>query len=292
MAEATSSLRWGVERRLEFIEFRLFWEGWINRGDLTRFFGVSVPQASRDLSQYQELAPGNMEYDKSEKRYRASSTFSPRFLSPDSNHFLARLQAAADQGTSPVETWLSSPPDLDLMPIPHRRVEPGVLRTLLRAVRERRAVAILYQSMNPHRAEPVMRGISPHAFASDGHRWHVRAFCHIDRKFKDFLLSRCLECRVTGAAEAEPVEDAHWNEVVKLRLKPNPRLSKSQRKVIATDYHMDNDELLIPVRKALLYYFQKRLRLDVAKALENPQETPVVIANKAVFEKALEETKA
>ena len=69
MAEATSSLRWGVERRLEFIEFRLFWEGWINRGDLTRFFGVSVPQASKDLSQYQELAPGNMEYDKSERRY-------------------------------------------------------------------------------------------------------------------------------------------------------------------------------------------------------------------------------
>ena len=85
---------------------------------------------------------------------------------------------------------------------------------------------------------------------------------------------------------------SNWNEVVELWLKPNPRLSKSQQRVIATDYHMDNDELLIPVRKALLYYFQKRLRLDVAKALENPQETPVVIANKAVFEKALEETKA
>jgi hypothetical protein len=23
-----SELRWGVEQRLEFIEFRLFWEGW------------------------------------------------------------------------------------------------------------------------------------------------------------------------------------------------------------------------------------------------------------------------
>ena len=61
---------------------------------------------------------------------------------------------------------------------------------------------------------------------------------------------------MVGAAKAEPVEDTHWNEVVKLRLKPNPKLSKSQRKVIATDYRMDNDELIIPVRKALLYYFQ------------------------------------
>ena len=24
-------MRWGVEKRLEFIEFRLFWEGGINR---------------------------------------------------------------------------------------------------------------------------------------------------------------------------------------------------------------------------------------------------------------------
>lgn len=25
-----ADLRWGVERRLEFIEFRLFWEGQVN----------------------------------------------------------------------------------------------------------------------------------------------------------------------------------------------------------------------------------------------------------------------
>ena len=40
-------LKWGVERRLEFIEFRLFWEGGVNRADLIEMFGVSVPQASK-----------------------------------------------------------------------------------------------------------------------------------------------------------------------------------------------------------------------------------------------------
>ena len=39
-------MRWGVEKRLEFIEFRLFWEGGINRADIMERFGVSVPQAS------------------------------------------------------------------------------------------------------------------------------------------------------------------------------------------------------------------------------------------------------
>ena len=44
------AIRWGVEQRLEFIEFRLFWEGGINRGDIIEIFGVSVPQASKDLT--------------------------------------------------------------------------------------------------------------------------------------------------------------------------------------------------------------------------------------------------
>lgn len=31
MAESLPVLKWGVERRLEFIEFRLFWEGGVNQ---------------------------------------------------------------------------------------------------------------------------------------------------------------------------------------------------------------------------------------------------------------------
>lgn len=60
-----SELRWGVEQRLEFIEFRLFWEGHVNRSDLMDQFGVSVNQASTDLNRYIGFAPDNMVYDKS-----------------------------------------------------------------------------------------------------------------------------------------------------------------------------------------------------------------------------------
>lgn len=73
-------MRWGVEKRLEFIEFRLFWEGGINRADIMEQFGVSVPQASKDLSLYEEKAPGNLRYDKQQKRYLASPTFKPFFF--------------------------------------------------------------------------------------------------------------------------------------------------------------------------------------------------------------------
>lgn len=292
MKEAASGLKWGVERRLEFIEFRLFWEGGINRADITDFFGVSVPQASKDLSQYQELAPGNMEYDKSEKRYFATKGFTPRFLNPDSDQYLSQLRLVADDIAPPQETWLANRPDLAWMPVPHRRVEPTVLRCLLNAIREEQAVEILYQSMNPDRPDAIWRGISPHAFGSDGLRWHVRAYCHLSDKFKDFLLSRCLDCREAGEAKAKASDDIQWQETIEVILVPNPRLSEAQRRIIADDYDMENNHLSLKLRKALIYYFNKRFRLDVADALDDPREVPVVLADKEAFDSALAEVTA
>src|SRR5688572_13860564 len=90
MPEGAAALKWGVERRLEFIEFRLFWEGGVNRSDIIEKFDVSVPQASKDLTHYQERAPQNAIYDKSAKRYVASPLFTPIFLKPDPNGYLSR----------------------------------------------------------------------------------------------------------------------------------------------------------------------------------------------------------
>ena len=98
MAEAATVLKWGVEQRLEFIEFRLFWEGSINRAALVETFGVSVPQASKDLTLYQERAPGNMEYDTRAKRYVAAEKFVLRFLEPDPYIYLSQLRSVAEGG--------------------------------------------------------------------------------------------------------------------------------------------------------------------------------------------------
>jgi predicted DNA-binding transcriptional regulator YafY len=167
-----------------------------------------------------------------------------------------------------------------------------VLRALLTAIRRQRAVEILYQSMNPARSKPTWRWITPHAFGSDSLRWHVRAYCHIDKKFKDFLLSRCLEARGDGESGARPEADVFWNETFLVVLSPNPELSQNQRAVVAQDYDMKGDQVSVPVRKALLYYFEKRLRLDAVSALDAPHETPVVIANREEFAQALAEAAA
>jgi predicted DNA-binding transcriptional regulator YafY len=286
-----TDIRWGVEQRLEFIEFRLFWEGGVNRSDITGYFGVSVPQASKDLSQYQGLAPENITYDKRRKRYLKTQAFSARFLKPDSDRYLSQLHSIADKTLAPTEAWVSEPPPLDVLRMPHRNVDPDILRTTLEAVRTRTALEIRYQSLSERRPGPIWRWISPHAFAFDGHRWHVRAFCHIDREFKDFLLPRFLKARATGPAEASPKDDAIWNEFVDVALKPHPKLNNDQKKVVEQDYGMKSERFSIPVRLALLYYFLRRLGLDFEEEKRSAREQHIVLANPDEIRAALKRAK-
>lgn len=282
-------MRWGVEKRLEFIEFRLFWEGGINRADIVDKFGISVPQASKDLQLYEEKAPGNLHYDRSGKLYRTAHAFKPVFMHPKADAYLAQLQASSGLDSGSLELWLAIPPEFDAMPIPHRCIDVSVLRSILTAIRERYSLEIQYQSMNQKRPTPDWRRFTPHALGNDGLRWHVRAYCHEGHKFKDFILSRCLGTRNPQEPGARPEDDNLWHNNFAVALAPNPVLSAGQQEIISQDFGMHDGRAEISVRRALLYYFQKRLRLDVADALDNPYEKPVVVANRAEFDAALAE---
>jgi predicted DNA-binding transcriptional regulator YafY len=292
MGRQATALRWGVEQRLEFIEFHLFWEGGVNRSDITGYFGVSVPQASKDLSQYQELAPRNVRYDRSEKRYFATDSFKPLFLNPDADRYLNYLRSMADGVMTLEKTWLSQVPEYEALPLPRRNSNPDVLRAMLESIRQRQSIEVKYQSLSLTRPKPVWRWITPHAFAHDGHRWHVRGFCHIDRSFKDFLLPRILYTRETGEAEASAAEDTAWNEIVTVGLKPHPGLSDDQKKVVAHDYGMQNGRLDMRVRAALLYYLLKRLHLDFKEEKRLAREQHVVLANRDDVRRALHKAQA
>jgi len=292
MAEDFPKPRWGAEQRLEFIDFICFWEGEINRSDITQRFSISAPQASTDLTTYQQAAPGNLQYDLSAKRYLATTEFKPRFIKPNADRYLAQLTALATEVISLEDTWLSCPPEMSVIPIPRRKVDPLILRAVLRAVRARRSIEIEYQSLNTATPEPVWRRITPHAFASDGFRWHIRAFCHRDNAFKDFLLSRCCGTRSEGDPGTTPDADLEWSSHFEVRLKSNPNLSANQRKAVELDYDMRDGLLTLSVRLALLYYFDKRLRADLAQspnpnAKSDAREIPVVVANRDEYEKCL-----
>lgn len=290
MSVVAQNLKWGVEQRLEFIEFQLFWEGGVNRSDITSHFGVSVPQASKDLTQYQEIAVGNVEYDKSEKRYRASDNFTPLLLEPNAEQYLTQLTISRAAGSKFADSQMPFEPDVASNPALVRQVEPEVLRTILESIRHKCSVDVFYQSLNAARPDPEWRTVRAHAFASDGLRWHVRAFCNEDQKYKDFLLSRCLKVKMSkSAGEEAPVRDSLWQESIQVALVPNPLLSEPQKKAVAIDYAMHDGELKIPIRKAMLYYFWKRFRFDVADRCDEVKEAPIVIKNRSEFDAALAE---
>jgi hypothetical protein len=279
--------RWGIEQRLEFIEFRLFWDGVLNRADITKRFSVSAAQASADLGLYKELAPDNLEYDASQKRFVASPGFAPRLLIPNADRYLVQLKAIADKVISVDDTSIGVVPVADAMPVPHRRVDPLSLRRLMSAIRQRRGLNVLYHSMNAKRPLPIWRHITPHAFGYDGLRWHVRAYCHLEDHFKDFVLSRIMEIGDNVEPGKGADHDLDWNEIFDLVLEPNPRLAKAQQETIANDYEMEAGKLHMPIRRALLYYFNKRLRLDVADLVDDPKEAPIVVANIDEFRRSL-----
>jgi hypothetical protein len=277
MAGSLTTLKWGVERRLEFIEFRLFWEGGVNRSDIIDMFDVSVPQASKDLTLYQERAPHNALYDKSAKRYVASNRFQPCFLKPDSAAYLNQLRSVTEGILDRSHAWIGQFPPYDATPTPVRGVGIDTLRSVVSAIRRSDAIEVKYQSLS--RPEPQWRWIAPHAIGFDGFRWHIRGFCEIDRAFKDFVLSRIIEIRETKPSEAKSEDDIDWCEMVTLEIGPHPALSGTQQKVVALDYGMRGGKANITVRKALLYYALKRLGLDTDPAARRPQDQQIVLLN-------------
>src|SRR5689334_12749768 len=107
---------WGQQQRLEFIEFRLLWEGRLNRSDLIDFFGISRPQASLDLARYIEIAPQNIHYDRTEKTYLAARAFTPLLASAESSSYLDLLLAPK----RPQANFVGWAPPIGLVKYPHR----------------------------------------------------------------------------------------------------------------------------------------------------------------------------
>lgn len=281
-------MRWGVEQRLEFIEFRLFWEGTLNRADIIDCFGVSTPQASKDLSLYQTRAPGNMIYDTRAKRYVAAGSFVLRFLDPDPYKYLSQLRAVAEGMLPASESWIAAMPFADVALTPKREIDITILRWVLEAVREKQSIDVLYQSMNRDRPDPIWRRMTPHAFGYDGFRWHARAYCHVERKFKDFLLPRILEVGEKGEPGQSGEEDWLWNNYFDVIIGPHPELTEGQKKVVAKDYGLEIGTTVLSVRYAMLFYVLKRLGLldDAAKRSSHTQH--IVNVNRKETQAALE----
>lgn len=273
-----STVKWSQEQRLQFIDFRLQWEGRINRKDVTEFFKISVPQASADLALYQQLMPDNMRYDTSTRMYVANQDFKPRSDTSGARQYLSQLLALHRGILSGEQAFLSFAPPMESVPLPARSLDAATLLPLIQAIAERRKLMVKYQSIS--RDEAPGRFISPHAFGYDGIRWHVRAYCEIRRGFRDFVLGRILSTEQPQSTDIKSTDDLDWHQYVNLVLKPDPTLSPAQRRGIERDYAMKNGTSTVTCRKAMLFYTLRTLNFEIDGAPRSG-EKQLVIANLA-----------
>lgn len=269
-------MRWGVKRRLEFVDFRLFWDGRFNRKDLVDTFGISPQQASSDIAQYEAIAPANTFYDRGQKAYLRKPTFTPAF---SAERYLLELIAIDNQLLRREDTWFEALPSVEFATLRQKATEPTILLGILGAIRERRQVELQYASVSGSRIP--FRSIAPHALAYTGGGWYARAWSAEHNDFRDYKLSRITTIGASKPSVVDPALDFEWVHRIDLMISPNPRLEAEQRAAVAADYDMIEDRLVITCRLSLSFYLMSSYNLDVAEGALDPRKQQLILTNQA-----------
>ncbi|MNP30291.1 hypothetical protein D3C76_1233580 [compost metagenome] len=173
-----------------------------------------------------------------------------------------------------------------MLKVPDRSVRPEVLRPLLKACREGLRLETEYVSLaNP---TPAIRLIAPHTLVYTGMRWHVRAYCEKNRAYRDFVLSRLRgEPELLDASEHGREQDDGWNTQVQVIIEPDPRLKPAQKTLIEVDFGMQDGQLRLDTRGALVQYVLQRYQIDPNKVQAKAVAQQIVAANLEELERWL-----
>lgn len=236
--------------RLVYLDQCLTWRGQVNRKDLIERFGISSPQAAIDFREYLErVAEPKPRYDAVRKCYLA-----------DSKH--RGLPFTHDVG-SPDELVISNASNgFSLLPSPVRQCPPFVMRHLYQAIEQRLKIEIDYVSMaNGLRQN---QWVAPANFASDGERLHVRAWSFHHQEWRDYLPVRVSpdSSFSTAPIGQELPQDADWEELIEIRLRPINDLSDEQKAAVRLEYGFTEQVLRFQIRRSLEFYVERRWGLD------------------------------
>jgi predicted DNA-binding transcriptional regulator YafY len=260
------------------IEIISLWEGRLTTNHLCDTFGIGRQQASKDINTYlEEIGTGNLEYDKQLKGYKPSSSFRPKVTSGLADEYLHLLNRNSDL-TATFDALPLEISNIEVISAPVRNIEPGIIRAIVFAARQKKRVDVDYVSVNNPNYEG--RVIAPHTLVFTGLRWHVRAWCERNGDYRDFVLSRFRgEPEMMDKSKNTVDDDKAWNTKVTIKLKPDTRLNPEQKAVIARDYAMKNGLLKIETRGALLQYALQQLGIDENVLQGKPSSQQIIISN-------------
>ena len=243
------------QERLAYLELRAFFVGELRRADIEERFGVKPAAATRDLTAYRQMAPGNLSYDSPTRCYRPGVAFKPLFdLSAE--RVLAWLLHGFGDGldlklrkTAPCEG-------------PGNLVRPDlrILSTVTRAMCAKRAIKVSYLSLSSGASS---RELVPVALADNDMRWHVRAFDRANARFGDFVLTRIAKAKEIDGPVAENEllpADEQWARIVDMEVVPHPGVRWAQ--AVEADYGMEDGVLRLRSRAALAGYVLRRWSID------------------------------
>jgi len=254
------------QERLFHIDFKLRFLGTINRNDLVSRFGIKAAAATRDLTQYKEIAPKNLEYDTKAKTYIQREGFKPLFSYSGNQALVALCHGLGDDFVGRQHSLITavSPtqlnfPDLDTLAI------------VTQAIHQKKALQIQYRSLSSGLST---REIVPFALVDNGLRWHVRAFDRKRGAFSDFVVNRIARPKIlNGAIPAEQTREAdvQWNRIVRMHIVPHPRLDHPE--TIEHEYSMDEGMLKIDIRAAVAGYVLRHWNVDCSEThhLDSPE---------------------
>lgn len=260
--------------RLWQIDFLARFRGQLTRHDLAQRFEIALSNATRDFTLYRQLAPGNLDYDHSNKAYRRSASFKPLF-SYDREHTLQALSLGQSIGLDtcqqPILVDAASnlnQPDLD------------ILATVSRAIYASQPLSITHVSASSGEHK---REIVPHSLVNTGLRWHVRAYCRKHKDFRDFVLTRITKAS-THSSTVNPdkegiQQDNAWHTQINIELMPHPHARFAR--AIELDYGLQpGQRLQLTLRAATAAYLLRRWGVDCSpNASLPPQEYQLALCN-------------
>lgn len=259
--------------RFEAIEYLVLWEGGVNASRLSRLFGVKPHVIVKAISDYRALYPTNLIYDAKdpEKIFIATDKFRPMYIAYSWSDY---VKFVVSIGADHIEQLYGHGAITELLP-PLSCPKPSIITPILKGIRQKRAVSILYRSRsNPTGME---REVVPIALGNDGIRWHCRAYCRYRNRFSDFNLNR-ISKSVIGDKVTLKEKDTAWETFVDIVINAHPNLDVDEKSLVLNDFGYD-DKFTLRVRGALVDYTIQYYRLGRHPDTCSPKQHPLIVEN-------------
>lgn len=250
-------------KRFEYIETKLLWGEGMTISELSETFGISRQAGQSIVNQYRQCHPDQMIYDPKLKRHFATKTFVPKYVKDDAKSFLDYLRGQTLSQYYKVEEDWSDIEVTDVNGHLQPPVRTPLTRILFTALRREKSLQIHYLKKEETSDETILRVISPNHLVFANNRYHLRAYCHFRKAYRDFVLSNILTADFSGDEWRSSREDIEWNTFETIKLIPNPELPKETQHALLQRFEVKEGFRKIICRKAIAYYIeQSPLLLD------------------------------